>query len=213
MPAEYISNGLNGATGNYLIPATTVQQVSQIARAEVVDESHIFELERKLEEGLSEKGLTRGKNPLTLDEAGWGVIFARNYKHEETTRLTAEKIREALSPLLERRKAQSTEKNEKYYREFIGKKKPNHAFRIGESKRIFLSDRGVPNSIGVADPDYLPYYLLIVGDPETIPFSFQYELDVEYAVGRIYFDARNYIILGDPAVKIGTRLTDRKSVV
>jgi hypothetical protein len=34
----------------------------------------------------------------------------------------------------------------------------------------------------------VPYYVLLAAGPETVPFEFQYELDVDYAVGRLAFD-------------------------
>ncbi|MGA7413605.1 MAG: hypothetical protein WBW33_24230 [Bryobacteraceae bacterium] len=46
------------------------------------------------------------------------------------------------------------------------------------------------------DPTRVPSYLLIVGGPEAVPFEFQYDLSIQYRVGRIHFDSvdeyRNY---------------------
>ncbi|AFY66273.1 C25 family cysteine peptidase [Geitlerinema sp. PCC 7407] len=173
---QFFFNGIDGATGEYLLPPLTSEQVSQIACGEKFDEAHLLELQKK---NLHIKGIepefapVEGVDPKNLAETGWGVIFAHNVDPA---------IKEALSPLLNLRREQATKKNEHYYQEFEGVK----AYRPGESKDKFLARHKV--GPGPADPDKMPYYLLIVGDPKTIPYRFQYQLDVQYAVGRIHFD-------------------------
>jgi hypothetical protein len=55
-----------------------------------------------------------------------------------------------------------------------------------ESCESFLLRHGA--DLADAAPERVPYYLLIVGSPEEIPFEFQWELDQVYAVGRLHFD-------------------------
>jgi hypothetical protein len=169
-------NGINGSTGDYLLPPLTAEQVSSIAQGKEFDPEDLYDLQqkKKLVEGLdADFAPVEGVDPKNLEETGWGVIFAYNAEPA---------IREALSELLDHRKRQATQKKEKYYQEYTGVR----GYRPGESKNQFLSRQGV--GPGPADPDKMPYYLLIVGDPVTIPYRFQSQLSVQYAVGRIYFD-------------------------
>ncbi|MBD2298687.1 C25 family cysteine peptidase [Nostoc sp. FACHB-190] len=173
---ELYFNGIDAASGSYLLPPLTPEQLAKIAQGESFDPEELIELQQK---DQKVKGLDphfapmEGIDPKNLAETGWGVIFAFNADPA---------IKEALQELLEHRQRQATAKNEHFYKEYIGPK----GYRPGESKNQFLSRHGV--GPGPADPDKMPYYLLIVGDPETIPYRFQYQLDVQYAVGRIYFD-------------------------
>ena len=83
-------------------------------------------------------------------------------------------MRQALGPLLEFRREQSRE----YYRETT--------YRPGETASRFLGRHGLsPNQI---EPAKMPNYLLIVGSPNRVPYRFQQQLDVGYAVGRLHFD-------------------------
>ncbi|MCB0085823.1 MAG: hypothetical protein KDE47_33010, partial [Caldilineaceae bacterium] len=88
-------------------------------------------------------------------------------------------VKDALKPLLDLRKEQAGD----YFRIYEGV----DALRPGESKSDFLVRHGVPPA-DPANPQKMPYYLLLVGDPEQMPYRFQSQLDVQYAVGRIHFE-------------------------
>jgi hypothetical protein len=167
---QLVFNGVNGSTGRALAPPLDPEDVARLACGEAWDPAHLADLkEHKQRLDEDDLGLALGFDPRRLDEAGWGVIFPHD---------VAEDLRRSLAPLLDHRRAQAGRTNEGFYREFT--------YRPGESKPKFLARHGV--GPGPVDPHDLPYYLLIVGSPRQIPFSFQFQLDVQYGVGRLEFE-------------------------
>jgi len=162
-------NGIDGATGEYLTPPMTGKKLAGLITGEGPP-ANLNELkfrhQRKTAKCL---GVKEGVDPKKLEEAGWGIIFAHDADPA---------VKEALSDLITLRQKQAGA----HFRLYEGGK----AYRPGESKSKFLARHGA--GPGPADPDKVPYYLLIVGSPEAIPYRFQTQLDVQYAVGRIHFN-------------------------
>jgi hypothetical protein len=58
-------------------------------------------------------------------------------------------------------------------------------YRPGERKDQFFKRQEPEVMPGPADPAQMPFYVLLVGSPEEIPYKFQFQLDVMRGVGRI----------------------------
>ncbi len=119
-------------------------------------------------------GVRAGLDTRELRQAGWGIICAAD-EPEETL--------EALAPLLDWRREQAGPR----FRSYTGA----HGYRSAdprEGKTRFLLRSGAA-AAGPVDPERVPYYLLIVGDAARIPFEFQHQLDIQYAVGRLHLDS------------------------
>lgn len=163
-------NGVNGSTGKPLTPRLPLHALSKVARSSRWDLPHLADLKRRREKAQEDDmGLMFGISPKELEECGWGVILPHD---------VSEDIVRALSPLLELREQQTSPIDHRHFRRLT--------YFPGESKIKFLARHQV--GPGPVDPFDMPYFLLIVGSPEDIPFAFQYQLAVQYAVGRIHFE-------------------------
>lgn len=174
-PQALVLNGINGSSGAYLLPGVALADLARLARGEKPDDEHKKALAQRHDAAAPSFGLGLEWDPQNLEEAGWGVIFASD---------AAPELIAALEPLLALRKTQAGER----YRQYSGAE----GYRKGDlpdRAHAWLGREPRKKAPGPADPRKLPFYLLLVGDPESVPFRFQYELDVNYAVGRLHFDS------------------------
>jgi hypothetical protein len=164
-------NGVNGSTGSYLLDPMTVEELADLALGTPMEEERLAELRWRRRDDRTLR-LMPGIEPRDLSQTGWAVVFAHDADPA---------VREALGELLDHRREQASAGHAGYYRELSG---PD-GHRPGESKDHFLARHGT--GPGPVTPENFPYYVLLVGDPERIPYGFQSDLDVAYAVGRLHF--------------------------
>ncbi len=161
-------NGIDGATGGYAIEPMTVSELAESVEGAAAPANFSELVARHQRKTEGHLGVTAGVDPKKLDQTGWGILFARDADPG---------IREALDDLIALRRDQAGDR----FRIFAG----DDGYIPGESKDDFLYRHDV--GYGPVDPEQMPYYLLIVGSPATIPYEFQVSLDVQHAVGRIDF--------------------------
>ncbi|MEZ4708567.1 MAG: C25 family cysteine peptidase [Caldilineaceae bacterium] len=169
-------NGVNAANGQYGLQLNERQLADLIfgnaSSAELRTQKDKYTDAVRNANLPTSRGVREGIDATNLAQAGWGVIFAYADPRGEA-------IREALQPLLALRQQQAGA----HFRIFTGV----NAYRPNESKLDFLRRFDVGS--GAVDPSRgVPYYLLLIGGPALIPYEFQYQLDVQFAVGRLDFD-------------------------
>jgi len=110
-------------------------------------------------------------DPNDIAEAGWGVIFGAS---------VTQRIKDALKPLLDHRKAKT---DDTLYKIFEG---PT-GVQPGDTATKWLARRGVRMDV-VEPAQGVPFHIMIVAPPDEVSFEFQYGLDIYWSVGRLWFD-------------------------
>jgi hypothetical protein len=137
------------------------QQAESEKKARIRDEN----------EALAYAVISDAGDPNDLSGVGWGVIFSAEADPA---------VAQALAPLIEHRRNEAGG----LLRVFDGAE----GYQRGDTATSWLERKGI--GFGPVNPlRGVPFYLLVVGSPEDIPFEFQYELDIYWGVGRLSFES------------------------
>ena len=192
-PDRVSSNGVNPRTGRYAIKAPSIAELCAVATGDPMSKSEVQQAKAAWLQKSQHLGVGYGVDPNSLQQAGWGAVFAANDPH-----VTEKRAR--LAQLLGLREKESGP----LYKEFFG----DNGLRADETGRAFLARFG--DAEGPVRVDRVPYYLLLVGSPAEIPFSVQTELHSRHAVGRVDFETLD--ALEQYANGIVARVIDNVSV-
>jgi len=177
LPAELLkeiyANGIDGTTGDYSLPPMSSAALAGIIKGESAAEN-LNELQFKKNRPVDSPVSEAVQDPTDLSQAGWAVVFPAAM--DEKRRAA---IKEALKPLLDHRRAKAGD----LYRVFEGET----GYQPPESKADFCKRQSPEIKRGPARPEQMPFYVLLVGSPEEIPYEFQFQLDVMRGVGRLDF--------------------------
>lgn len=174
-----------------MFPSFELSELGRWLRSSLSDESserQALELCREYDEAAAAdlearkalRDLPSGTNPHNLAQTGWGYVV-----HEDEDPQVLWK----LDRLIEWRRQQAGPlfKAVRYKDE-------------GSVSSFLWNEIGL--SPGVIDVKVMPYYLLIIGGPEKVPFEIQYALSINHAVGRVCFeDPEDYRRYADAVVE------------
>jgi hypothetical protein len=173
-------NGIDGATGEYLVPPMDMEQVNEVLTGRAAsspagpdeddpnDPSQMSWL-RRIWRTISQPhlGLPLDVDPGDVRQSGWAIVFSADEDQA---------VKDALAPLVEHRRRQIGDDSKVKVLDYRG----------GEGRGQWLARHGV--GAGTVEPTKVPFYVLMVGDPAKIPFVFIHHIDVEYCVGCLHFD-------------------------
>ena len=167
--ALIFANGVDPATGGYALNPLSYKLLTAQALQRPLTPEELEEVAAAVHARRAMLGADGEES--SLAERGWGVVFSANDPR-------ADEKKHRLEKLLKHRCGEAGA----LYKVFTGAS----GIQYGEPGRKFLNRHGA--AAGPVDPKHVPYYWLLVGSPQEIPFSVQTDIDSRHAVGRLDFD-------------------------